>query len=74
MKDDYYLLIRNKLIDNEIYERVKDYSKERNKVLTYFDIGKILHEAGSRYGENIIKEYSNKLAIDVGNKYNERTL
>jgi len=74
VKDDYYLLIRNKLIDNEIYERVKDYSKERNKVLTYFDIGKILHEAGSRYGENIIKEYSNKLAIDVGNKYNERTL
>ncbi len=47
MKDDYYLLIRNKLIDNEIYERVKDYSKERNKVLTYFDIGRILYDAGS---------------------------
>ena len=74
MKDDYYLLIRNKLIDNEIYERVKDYSKERNKVLTYFDIGRILYDAGSKYGEDIIGDYSKKLMIEVGKKYNKRTL
>ncbi len=44
MKNDYYTLIKNKLIDNEIYERVKDYSKERNKVITYFEIGKLLKQ------------------------------
>ena len=27
---NYYNEIKNKLIDNEIYARVKDYSKERN--------------------------------------------
>ena len=30
---NYYNEIRNKLIDNEIYRRVKDYSKERNREL-----------------------------------------
>lgn len=74
MKNDYYTLIKNKLIDNEIYERVKDYSKERNKVITYFEIGKLLSEAGSRYGENVIGEYSKKLIIEVGKKYNKRNL
>ena len=71
---DYYNEIKNKLIDNEIYSKVKDYSKERNKVLTYYEIGKLLNEAGSKYGDNIIEEYSKKLVIDVGKKYNKRTL
>ena len=71
---NYYNEIKNKLIDNEAYLRVKDYSKERHKVITYFEIGKLLNEAGSKYGEKIIKEYSEKLVKEVNKKYNERTL
>jgi len=71
---NYYNEIKNKLIDNEIYSKVKDYSKERQRVITYFEIGKLLSEAGSRYGDNIIDEYSKKLILDVGKKYNRRTL
>lgn len=71
---DYYNEIKNKLIDNEIYNKVKDYSKERNKVVTYYEIGKLLNEAGGKYGDKIIDEYSNKLIIEVGRKYNRRTL
>ena len=71
---DYYEEIKNKLIDNETYERVKDYSKERHRVITYYEIGKLLNEAGGKYGANIIKQYSKKLVIEVGTKYNERTL
>ena len=71
---NYYDEIKNKLIDNEIYNRVKDYSKERNKVITYFEVGKLLDEAGKHYGENIIKEYSLKLINELGKKFNERTL
>lgn len=71
---NYYNEIRNKLIDNEIYSRVKDYSKERHKVITYFEIGKLLNEAGGKYGDNIIDEYSKKLVVEVGKKYNRRTL
>ena len=40
---DYYSNIKQKLLDNEIYEKVKDYSKESHKVITYFEIGKLLN-------------------------------
>ena len=71
---NYYNEIKNKLIDNEVYSRVKDYSKERHKVMTYFEIGKLLNEAGGKYGDNIIEEYSKKLVLEVGKKYNRSTL
>ena len=71
---NYYNEIKSKLIDNEVYSKVKDYSKERNKVITYYEIGRLLNEAGGKYGDNIIDEYSKKLVIEVGKKYNRRTL
>ena len=71
---NYYNEIKNKLVDNEIYSKVKDYSKERHKVVTYFEIGKLLNDAGGKYGDNIIDEYSKKLVVEVGKKYNRRTL
>ena len=71
---NYYNEIKNKLIDNEVYSKVKDYSKERHKVITYFEIGRLLNEAGGKYGDNIIDEYSKKLVQEVGKKYNKRTL
>ena len=71
---NYYNEIKNKIIDNEIYSKVKDYSKEKHKVITYFEIGRLLNEAGGKYGDDIIGEYSKKLIVDVGKKYNKRTL
>ena len=71
---NYYKEIKTKIIDNETYERVKDYSKERHRVITYFEIGKLLNEAGGKYGDNIINEYSKKLVVEVSKKYNRRTL
>ena len=63
---NYYDEIKRKLIDNEIYLKVKDHSKEINKINTYFEIGKLLTAAGGKYGDNIIEEYSKKLMIEVG--------
>mgnify|MGYP003299938167 CR=1 FL=1 len=71
---NYYNRIKENLIKCEIYDRAKDYSKDRNKVNVYFEIGKLLSEAGKEYGKNIIKQYSEKLMVEVGKKYNERTL
>ena len=68
---NYYEEIKNKIINNEIYCKVKDYSKERNTVTTYFEIGRLLTEAGGKYGDNIIEEYSKKLVVEVGKKYGE---
>jgi len=71
---NYYNEIKNKLIDNEIYSKIKEYSKENHKIITYFEIGKLLYEAGSVYGDDIIGQYSKKLIKDVGKKYDKSTL
>ena len=71
---NYYNEIKEQLIKSEIYDRAKDYAKNRNKVKVYYEIGKLLNEAGKEYGKNIIKQYSEKLIIEVGKKYNERNL
>ena len=68
---NYYDEIKEKLLKNEIYAKVKDYSKERNKVLTYYEVGKLLSEAGKEYGNDIIGKYADKLAIEVGKKNNQ---
>ena len=71
---NYYNEIKKNLLKCEIYDREKDYSKERNRVITYFENGRLLAEAGKKYGENIIGEYANRLMLEVGKKYNARTL
>ena len=71
---DYYNSIKELLIDNELTKKAKDYSKNRSEVYTYYNVGKLLKEAGKCYGDNIIGEYSNKLVVEVGKKYNRRTL
>lgn len=55
---DYYFKIKNELINNEINKRVKDYSKNKNDIKTYYNVGKILKTADKKYGDGIIREYS----------------
>ena len=71
---NYYNEIKKNLIKCEVYDKSKDFSKNKNRVITYFENGKLLNEAGKEYGKNVIKQYSEKLMIEVGKKYNERTL
>ena len=71
---NYYKEIKNELINNEITKKVKDYSKNKSDLTTYYNVGKLLSEAGKHYGEGIIKEYSKKLINEISKKYNERTL
>ena len=39
---DYYKEIKHELINNEIYKKVKDYSKNRSDLNTYYNVGKLL--------------------------------
>ena len=66
---NYYNEIRNEFINNEITKKVKDYSKNKSDLTTYYNVGKLLSEAGKHYGEGIIKDYSNKLTKDLGKGY-----
>ena len=66
---NYYNEIKNELINNEINRKVKNYSIHRSDLNTYYNVGKMLYEAGKQYGEGIIKEYSRKLTLDIGKGY-----
>lgn len=71
---NYYNGIKNELINNEINKKVKNYSINRSYLNTYYNVGKMLSEAGNHYGEGIIKEYSKRLIIDIGKGYGTSNL
>ena len=66
---NYYEKIKNELINNEVYKKVKDYSKNRSDLNTYYKVGKLLNDAGKSYGEGIIKKYSDRLTKELGKGY-----
>ena len=76
---NYYNRIKNELLNNEIYKKVKDYSKNRNDLRTYYNVGKLLIEAQggekrAKYGNGLIKEYSVKLYKETGLNYSDTSL
>ena len=74
MEDKYYENLKEKALKIEIYDKAKNYAKDKNKANAYFEMGELLSNAGREYGKNIINNYSDKLVHDVGKKYNYRTL
>ena len=71
---NYYNEIKNELVNNEINRKVKNYSINRNDLNSYYNVGKLLLDAGNQYGESIIKEYSLRLIEDLGPGYSQRNL
>ena len=76
---NYYKQIKEELINNEVYKKVKDYSKNRNDLNTYYNVGKLLVEAQggekrAKYGDNLIKKYSKRLMVEIDKKYSYRNL
>ena len=71
---NYYNEIKNELLNNEINWKVKNYSINKSDLDTYYNVGRMLSEAGNQYGESIIKEYSIKLTEEFGSGYSQRNL
>ncbi len=71
---NYYNEIKQELINNEINRKVKNYSINKSDLNAYYNVGKILSEAGKHYGEGIINEYSKRLTNDLGKGYSKRNL
>ena len=76
---NYYNEIKDILINNEVAKKIKDYSKNKNDLDSYYQVGKLLIEAQggeirAKYGDNLIKEYSKKLTRELGKGYSERSL
>lgn len=71
---NYYNEIKKELINQEINRKVKNYSINKSDLNTYYNVGKMLSEAGKHYGEGIIKEYSKKLTNELGKGYTQSRL
>ena len=71
---NYYNDIKQELINNEINRKVKNYSINKSDLNTYYNVGKMLSEAGKHYGEGIIREYSKRLTLELNKKYSYRSL
>ena len=80
MKDEkYYNEIKDILISNEVYKKVKDYSKNKHDLESYYNVGKLLIEAQggkekAKYGDQLIKRYSIKLTNELGKGYTTTSL
>ena len=79
MQDKYYNQIKEEFINNEAYKKVKDYSKNKNDLETYYRVGKLLieaqgGEARAKYGNELIKEYSKRLTNELGKGYSVTSL
>lgn len=71
---NYYEEIKQELINNELTKKAKEFSKNKSDLSTYYNVGRLLLDAGNTYGEDIIGSYSKKLVIEVGKKYDKSTL
>ena len=71
---NYYNEIKNELINNEINRKVKNYSINKSDLNAYYNVGRMLSEAGNHYGEGIIEEYSKRLTYELGKGYSKRNL
>ena len=71
---NYYNEIKSELLNNEINRKVKNYSINKSDLDAYYNVGRMLSEAGNHYGEGIIKEYSKRLIYELGKGYSKRNL
>jgi len=77
--NNYYKQIKDILTSNEVFKKVKDLSKNRNDLESYFEVGKLLIEVQggeerAKYGDGLIKEFSKRLTNELGKKYDTTTL
>ena len=71
---NYYNEIKDTLVKNEVYKKVKDYSKNKSDLNTYFEVGRLIveaqgGEARAKYGNKLIKEYAERLTKELGKGY-----
>ena len=72
--DKTYQQIENKILNHEIYQNVKDYSKAKEKIKTYLEVGELLKNVDTKYGKNVIEDYSKRLTNKFGKKYTSSLL
>lgn len=76
---NYYNEIKNLIEEKEINDKVRYLEGNKETIKTYYEIGRLLIEAQggvekAKYGDGLIKKWSEKLTKEYGNGYSEKSL
>ncbi|MBQ9024060.1 MAG: DUF1016 family protein [Bacilli bacterium] len=77
LKDENLKRIKELIESNIVFQRKSNIIKERNRLETYYNIGREIVEAigiRSEYGKSLLKEYSKELTTLYGKGYNYTNL
>ena len=74
-----YNEIKNELLNNSIEKSVNDYYINRKELSRYYNVGKIIvdaqgGESRAKYGDGLIKKFSERLSKEIGAGYSTRSL
>ena len=78
-EENKYNEIKNELLNNSIEKSVNDYYINRKELSRYYNVGKIIvdaqgGESRAKYGDGLIKKFSERLSKELGNGYSTRSL
>ena len=76
---NYYNEIKNLIEEKEVNDKVRYLESNKETIKTYYEIGKLLIEAQggvekAKYGDRLIKKWSERLTKEYGNNYSYRNL
>ena len=78
-EENKYLEIKNELLTNAIDKKVDAYFVNRNELTHYYNVGKMIVDAQggeerAKYGDRLIKKFSERLTMELGKGFNNTTL
>lgn len=76
---NYYKEIKNLIEKKEVNDKVRYLESNKETIKTYYEIGRLLIKAQggeekAKYGDGLIKKWSEKLTKEYGNNYSYRNL
>ena len=78
-EENVYKEIKNELIQSVIDKRVDTYFVNKNELTHYYNVGKMIVDAQggeerAKYGDGLIKNFSERLTMELGKGYSIRSL
>ena len=78
-EENKYNEIKNELLQSVVDKKIDSYFVNRNELTHYYNVGKMIvdaqgGESRAKYGNGLIKKYSERLTIEIGKGYSTRTL
>ena len=78
-EENVYVEIKNELVQSVIDKKVDTYFVNKNELIHYYNVGKKIIEAQggeerAKYGDGLIRKFSERLTNELGKGYSERLL